>query len=242
MMDINCDMGEIQDLLANNVYSGLMDHVTSINLACGGHAGDENMMRELMGIAHQKNVNVGAHPSYPDRENFGRLEMDLEPGDLMESICSQVQSLLNIAHEENMEITHVKPHGALYNIAARDKGLARLIGKAVQRVAPQLPVMCLAGSTMMFTLQEGGLDVMGEAFADRTYEADGSLRNRGLDGALIMDSKQAAAQAQLIAGHGKVIAFDGSEIAIDAQTLCVHSDTPNALAIAKAVNLARAVP
>ena len=107
MIDINCDMGEIQDLLDNNVYSGLMDYVTSINLACGGHAGDEIMMRDLIRTAHRKDVNVGAHPSYPDRENFGRLEMDLDPEELVESISSQVQDLINIAGEENVPVTHV---------------------------------------------------------------------------------------------------------------------------------------
>ena len=235
MIDINCDMGEIQDLLDNNVYSGLMDYVTSINLACGGHAGDEIMMRNLIRTAHRKDVNVGAHPSYPDRENFGRLAMNLDADELVESISSQVQELINIACEENVPVTHVKPHGALYNLAARDTVLGQLMGKAVIRVAPSLPVMCLAGSRMVSVLQDSGLDVMGEAFADRTYEADGSLRNRSLKGALITNPGQAAEQARSIAEHKKVIAFDGSEIHIEAATICVHSDTPNAPTIAKAV-------
>ena len=236
MIDINCDMGEIQDLLDNNVYSGLMDYVTSINLACGGHAGDEIMMRNLIRTAHRKDVNVGAHPSYPDRENFGRMAMDLDPEELVESISNQMQDLINIAREENVPVTHIKPHGALYNKAAGDKSLAQLIGKAVIRVAPSLPVMCLAGSTMVSVLNESGLDVMGEAFADRAYESDGSLRNRSLEGALITDPRQAAEQARSIAMHQKVIASDGSEIIIDAATICVHSDTPNAPAIAMAVS------
>ena len=235
MIDINCDMGEIQDLLDNNVYSDLMDHVISINLACGGHAGDETMMRNLIRTAHRKDVNVGAHPSYPDRENFGRLAMDLDPEELVESVSGQMQDLINIAGEENVPVTHVKPHGALYNLAASDTALSHLIGKAVISVAPSLPVMCLAGSTMVSVLKESGLDVMGEAFADRAYEADGSLRNRSLEGALITDPGQAAKQARFIAEHQKVIAFDGSEINIEAATICVHSDTPNALDIAKAV-------
>tara|TARA_B100001750_G_scaffold131600_1_gene104646 strand:+ start:1010 stop:1741 length:732 start_codon:yes stop_codon:yes gene_type:complete len=235
MIDINCDMGEIQDLLDNNVYSGLMDYVTSINLACGGHAGDEIMIRSLIRTAHRKDVNVGAHPSYPDRENFGRLAMNLDADELVESISSQVQELINIACEENVPVTHVKPHGALYNLAARDTVLGQLMGKAVIRVAPSLPVMCLAGSRMVSVLQDSGLDVMGEAFADRTYEADGSLRNRSLKGALITNPGQAAEQARSIAEHKKVIAFDGSEIHIEAATICVHSDTPNAPTIAKAV-------
>ena len=236
MIDLNCDMGEIQDLLDNNVYSGLMDYVTSINLACGGHAGDETMMRNLIRTAHRKDVNVGAHPSYPDRENFGRMAMDLDPEELVESISNQVQDLINIAREENVPVTHVKPHGALYNLAAGNSALAQLIGKAVIRVAPSLPVMCLAGSTMVSVLLESGLDVMGEAFADRAYESDGSLRNRSLEGALITDPDLAAKQARSIAMYQKVIAFDGSEIMIEAATICVHSDTPNAPVIAMAVS------
>ena len=236
MIDLNCDMGEIQDLMDNSVYSDLMDYVTSINLACGGHAGDETMMRSLIRTAHRKDVNVGAHPSYPDQVNFGRMAMDLDPEELVESISNQVQDLINIAREENVPVTHVKPHGALYNLAAGDTALAQLIGKAVIRVAPSLPVMCLAGSTMVSVLLESGLDVMGEAFADRAYESDGSLRNRSLEGALITDPDQAAKQARSIAMHQKVIAFDGSKIIIDAATICVHSDTPNAPAIAMAVS------
>ena len=117
MIDINCDKGEIQDLLDNNVYSGLMDYVTSINLACGGHAGDETMMRSLIRTAHRKDVNVGAHPSYPDQVNFGRMAMDLDHEDMVESISTQVQDLIKIAREENGPVTHVKPNGAMYTLA-----------------------------------------------------------------------------------------------------------------------------
>ena len=144
IMDINCDMGEIPRLLENNVYSDLMDHVTSINLACGGHAGDVSMMRELVRIAKRKNVRIGAHPSYPDRENFGRLELEMDPEELLRSICEQVRSLIRVAEEESVSITHIKPHGALYNQAAKDTHLARVIGNAVDRVAPDLDIMCLS--------------------------------------------------------------------------------------------------
>ena len=236
-MDINCDMGEIPRLLKNNVYSDLMDHVTSINLACGGHAGDVSMMRELVRIAKRKNVRIGAHPSYPDRENFGRLELEMDPQELLRSICEQVRSLIRVAEEESVSISHIKPHGALYNQAAKDTHLARVIGNAVDRVAPDLDIMCLSGSLMVKVLEDMGLKVVQEAFADRTYERDGGLRDRGSDRALITDPQKAADQARSIIEDKKIITFDGSEISLEAQTLCVHSDTPNAIAIAQEVRL-----
>ena len=236
-MDINCDMGEIPRLLKNNVYSDLMDHVTSINLACGGHAGDVSMMRKLVRIAKRKNVRIGAHPSYPDRENFGRLELEMDPEELLRSICEQVRSLIRVAEEESVSISHIKPHGALYNQAAKDTHLARVIGNAVVRVAPDLDIMCLSGSLMVKILEDMGLKVLQEAFADRTYERDGGLRDRGSDRALITDPQKAADQARSIIEDKKIITFDGSEISLEAQTLCVHSDTPNAIAIAQEVRL-----
>jgi len=237
IMDINCDMGEIPRLLKDNVYSDLMDHVTSINLACGGHAGDLSMMRELIRIAKRKNVRIGAHPSYPDRENFGRLVLEMDSEELLRSICDQVRSLIKIAEEESVSISHIKPHGALYDQAAKDAHLARVIGSAVDRVEPDLDIICLSGSSMVRILEDMGLKVVQEAFADRTYERDGGLRDRRSDRALITDPQKAADQARSIIEDKKIITFDGSEISLEAQTLCVHSDTPNAIAIAREVRL-----
>ena len=234
-MDINCDMGEIPRLLKDNVYSDLMDHVTSINLACGGHAGDISMMRELVRIAKRKNVRIGAHPSYPDRENFGRLVLEMDPEELLRSICDQVRSLISVAEDESVSISHIKPHGALYDQAAKDAHLARVIGSAVDRVEPDLDIICLSGSSMVRILEDMGLKVVQEAFADRTYERDGGLRDRRSDRALITDPQKAADQARSIIEDKKVITFDGSEISVQAQTLCIHSDTPNAIAIAQEV-------
>jgi len=237
IMDINCDMGEIPRLLKDNVYSDLMDHVTSINLACGGHAGDLSMMRELIRIAKRKNVRIGAHPSYPDRENFGRLVLEMDSEELLRSICDQVRSLIKIAEEESVSISHIKPHGALYDQAAKDAHLARVIGSAVDRVEPDLDIICLSGSSMVRILEDMGLKVVQEAFADRTYERDGGLRDRRSDRALITDPQKAADQARSIIEDKKIITFDGSEISVQAQTLCIHSDTPNAIAIAQEVRL-----
>ena len=236
MIDINCDMGEIKTLLDNGTYEALMDHVTSINIACGGHAGDEKMIRAMVKTAKEKKVKIGAHPSYPDRKNFGRYEMDITNEELSTSILEQITGVMDIAAEYNYSISHIKPHGALYNKAARDKSLATLIGKVILSINPSLPIMCLAGSRMVSILKDMGLNVLRESFADRTYEADGSLRKRTLSNALIVNPQVASMQAYNISKNNKLVAHDGTEITIQSETLCIHSDTPDALKIAIAVN------
>ena len=235
MIDINCDMGEVDELLKNNTYSKLMDHVTSINVACGGHAGDMNMMRKIIQIAKNKNVKIGAHPSYPDRKNFGRYDLEINPKELSKSIANQIKDLIKVAKIEKIKIDHVKPHGALYNSAAKNKDLAKIICNAVKTINPELPIMCLAESPMVSIIRNMGLKPISEAFADRTYEKDGSLRKRNLNKALIIDPTDAAKQAKLISFQKKVVAYDGSEVLINSETICVHSDTPNALEIAKTI-------
>jgi UPF0271 protein len=236
MIDINCDMGEINTLLDNGTYETLMDHVTSINIACGGHAGDEKMIRAMIETAKEKKVKIGAHPSYPDRKNFGRYEMTISDEDLSTSILEQITRVMNIAAEYNYSISHMKPHGALYNKAARDENLAKLIGEVITSIDPSLPVMCLAGSKMVSILKDMELNVLRESFADRTYEADGSLRKRTLSNALIVNSQIASMQAHNISKNNKLVAHNGTEITIQSETVCIHSDTPDALKIAIAVN------
>jgi len=233
-MDINSDMGELNRLLADRTYEKLMDHVTSINVACGGHAGDEAMMTVMVLMAKEIGVNVGAHPGYPDKENFGRINMDMDGNQLLVSVRDQIQLLVDIGVDNGLELTHVKPHGALYNRAVNDEEVAQSIGEAIIQVNPALKVMGLAGSQMLTVFDALGLDTMAEAFADRTYESDGTLRDRKFDDALITNPEKATLQAKMMM-EGKAIAVDGSEVPIDAQTLCVHSDTPNAVAIARAV-------
>ena len=235
MIDINCDMGEIDELLKNNTYSKLMDQVTSINVACGGHAGDMNMMRKIIQIAKTKDVKIGAHPSYPDRKNFGRYDLKIDPKELSESIASQINDLIKVAEIERITIDHVKPHGALYNSAAKNKDLAKIICNVVKTINPEMPIMCLAESPMVSVIRNMGLKPISEAFADRTYEKDGSLRKRSLNRALIVDPMDAAKQAKLISFQKKVVAYDGSEVLINSETICVHSDTPNAIEIAKTI-------
>ena len=234
MMDINSDMGEINRLLDDGTYEKLMNYVTCINVACGGHAGDETMMAAMVALAKDKGVNVGAHPSYPDKENFGRIDMDMDQNELLDSVRDQIQLLVDIGAENGVELTHVKPHGALYNRAVNDEGVAQTIGKAIMQVNPSLKVMGLAGSNMLTVFKTLGLEPVGEAFADRSYESDGTLRNRKYDDALITDPDKAAFQAKNMV-EGTVISFEGNVIEMNAQTICIHSDTPNAVAIAEAV-------
>ena len=225
MIDINCDMGELNELIDDGTYEALMDHVTSINVACGGHAGDDVMMNTMVELAIGKKVNIGAHPSYPDKENFGRYEIDISISALKDSISTQIINLIDIANKHGSELSHVKPHGALYNKAAEDKGLAMLIGEVVKSIDPLLPIMCLAGSQMITVLESIGLKAMPESFADRTYEPDGTLRKRSYSNALINNAQIASKQAYNIYYNKRIIAHEGSEFSIDSKTICIHSDT-----------------
>ena len=235
MIDVNSDVGEFPHLLEDGTYYQLMDYITSINIACGGHAGDYNLMKAMIRMGIEKNVTIGAHPGYPDKENFGRKIMVMNPPDIMDTIMKQIENLFEIAVAEKTELQHVKPHGALYNQAAKSSTIAHAIGLAVKKIDPQLTIVGLSDSLMIDTWKEMGLNVAGEAFADRAYEADGSLRNRELENALITNPTQAAKQAMMIIKSGEIISMDGNILSINAQTICIHSDTPNALAIAKAV-------
>ena len=234
MMDINSDMGEINRLLDDGTYEKLMEYVTSINVACGGHAGDETMMAAMVVLAKEKGVNVGAHPSYPDREHFGRNDMNMDANELLDTVRDQIQLLADIGTNNGVNLSHVKAHGALYNRAVIDEDIAQTIGQAIIQVDPLLKVMGLAGSKMLSVFDGLGLDTMAEAFADRSYESDGTLRNRKYDDALITDPNKAALQAKNMV-ESTVISFEGKAIEMNAQTICIHSDTPNAVAIAEAV-------
>lgn len=233
-IDLNCDMGEREDL-ALDLQVSLMESITSANVACGAHAGSEALMRLTLRQALAHGVAVGAHPGYPDRENFGRLEFKMPLGDLETSIENQVRALVELTGEAGLVVRCVKPHGALYNRAAKDPELARAIARAVRRVSGDLTLVGLAGSPALAVWRETGFRTLAEAFADRRYEPDGSLRARRHDDALLRDPKEAATQALRIASQHEVVARDGSVVKIDAQTLCIHGDTPDAVAIARSV-------
>jgi len=235
IIDINSDMGELNHLLADGTYEKLMDHVTSINVACGGHAGDDEMMAAMVLMAKDKGVSIGAHPSFPDKENFGRKEMeDIDPNDLNDSIRDQIEKLVDIASEHEMELTHVKPHGALYNLAVNNEEISQTIAEAIIDVDSSYKAVGLAGSKMLTVFDALGLDTISEGYVDRTYEADGTLRSRKFDDALITDPQKAADQMKEML-NGNIIAVDGTSVPINISSVCVHSDTPNAVDIAQAV-------
>lgn len=233
--DLNCDLGEYPHLIDSGVDDALLSVITSANIACGGHAGDAQTMLRTVRAAGAAGVAIGAHPSYPDRANFGRKAMEMPVGAVEDSVFEQVQSLQQIANEAGFVLGHVKPHGALYHKAATSPEIAREIGRALLRVGPKLAMVCLADAPTQSVWSGMGIRVVGEGFADRRYEPTGGLRSRELPGALIDDPEQAGEQAVRIAKGQGVEASDGSTVIVRATTLCVHGDTPHAPEIARAV-------
>ena len=242
-IDLNCDMGELPEAIADGTQEALLRSITSANVACGGHAGDAQTMRTTIEQALRAGVAVGAHPGYPDRANFGRLELKMPPEALAASVYEQVRACAEIAAACGARLAHVKPHGALYNQTVKDRALAEAIAEGVAKAQSkcssgfiQLPVLVgLAGSPMLDVFHQAGFHIAAEAFADRRYEPDGTLRSRKFDNALIRDPAEAAQQALNIAERGIVTAHDGGEVKLVAQTICIHGDTPGAPQIAAAV-------
>jgi len=234
-IDLNCDVGERPDLIADGTQDALMDHVSSVNVACGAHAGDEATMEATVRAALRRGLAIGAHPGYPDREGFGRRALPLGHEVIAHTVYHQVTTLAAIAARCGATLRHVKPHGAPYNLAARDEGVARAVARGVARWRTDLVLVGLAGSRMIEAFRAAGFPVAAEAFADRRYEPDGSLRARTHPDALLTDPAMAAAQALGIATRGSAIAPDGCPVAIEAATLCLHGDTPGGPALAAAV-------
>ncbi len=225
-IDLNCDVGEMPEAIADGTQEALMPSFSSVNIACGGHAGDEQSMKTTIEQALRWNLAVGAHPGYPDPANFGRLEWNLPPDILADTVFEQILRLAEVAARCGAHLTHVKAHGALYNQAARQKEVAQAVAAGVARWSRDVVLYGLAGSLGLEVYRAAGFAVAAEAFADRRYEADGSLRSRKYEDAVIRDPEEAARQAVRIAGQGI------------AQTICVHGDTPGAPEIAAAVGRA----
>ncbi|HUL17523.1 MAG TPA: 5-oxoprolinase subunit PxpA [Terriglobales bacterium] len=236
-IDLNCDMGEFPEAIADGTQEALMGFVTSVNIACGGHAGDAQTMKATIEQAMRRNLAIGSHPGYPDRENFGRLELDMPPAAIIDFVFEQVSALADIAASCGTRVTHVKPHGALYNQAVNKPELAQAIAAGVARWNREVVLVGLAASAMLDVFKEAGFAVAAEAFADRRYEPDGILRSRRFEDALIRDPVEAAEQALSIIQNGTVLAKGGTPIALHAQTICIHGDTPGAAVIAE--NVAR---
>jgi UPF0271 protein len=227
-VDLNCDMGESFGAWKMGADREVLGSVSSANIACGFHAGDPAVMRETVRLARNANVAVGAHPGFPDLIGFGRRDMRVTPDEAENMTIYQIGALAAIAAAEGARLRHVKAHGALYNMAARDPALAAAIARAIAAVDRSLVMFGLAGSHMLDIGSDHGLQVASEAFADRAYEPDGSLTPRGRPGAVIHDPDLVVRRAVKMVREGTVTAVDGREIALKVDTLCTHGDTPGA--------------
>ncbi|MDQ7844145.1 MAG: 5-oxoprolinase subunit PxpA [Armatimonadota bacterium] len=232
-IDLNADLGE-----GASTDTALLAVITSANIACGGHAGDERSMRRAVLEATARGVGIGAHPSYPDREGFGRRPMAMSHEALVDTLVRQIERLQEVARAAGTALVHIKAHGALYNVAVDDAATARAIGEAIRRVDSRLIAVALAGSPMAEVFRSMGLRTAEEAFIDRGYTAAGRLVPRDRPNALLTDARAAAARAVRMVRDGVVDSVEGAPVRLRAQTLCVHADTPGSPAIAAAVRQA----
>lgn len=237
-IDLNCDLGESYGAWRMGEDAALLALISSANIACGFHAGDPDIMRRTVALAAERGVAIGAHVSLPDLQGFGRREMAVSPDEAYAMTLYQIGALHAFAQAAGARLRHVKPHGALYNMAARDTRLAAAIAGAVRDFDPALRLVGLAGSALVDAGRAAGLPVAAEAFADRRYRADGSLQPRREADAVIADAGQAIAQALAIAREGRVQAVDGSTVELQADTLCVHGDGAHAVAFARGLRTA----
>lgn len=229
-IDINCDMGEGMDNDA-----ALMPYISSVNIACGYHAGNEETMQQTVALASRYGVAIGAHVSFLDKEDFGRKEMELPPDVVYELVLQQLIILQKIVKTQAVSIKHVKPHGALYNMSARDKQLADIIARVVHDFDPSLILVGLSNSHSINEAKTLGLQTASEVFADRRYEENGSLRSRSLPGALLEDADEVAEQVLKMVSNRTVIAITGKEIPVTAETICIHGDGKHAVEFAQTI-------
>ena len=225
-IDINCDVGEG---IGNE--ADLLPLISSCNIACGGHAGDDVSMTQVVKLAKQYGVRIGAHPSYPDKENFGRFSMDIGSTELTKSIKAQIHALETILHKEQVSLHHIKPHGALYNDLAKNEALADLFLKAIASYRESVVLYAPPGSVIAKKAIKNDFKVKLEAFADRSYNQDLSLVSRKLPNAVLNDPKIVLHHLVKMVNENKVVTINGKESHIEADTYCLHGDTPNALQI-----------
>ena len=232
-VDLNADLGE-----GAGHDEELLQLVSSANIACGVHAGSAAMMREAILAAKNRGVAVGAHPGFDDRENFGRREMALPGEEIFALVVSQMQAFQAAANSLGVRPQHMKPHGALYNMAARDEAMADAIARAVLAVDPKLVLFAPASSALSRAAEANEVRIAREVFADRNYMPDGSLVPRGRPEALLHDAEEAANRVYEMLLHNKVRAIDGSEVAVEVDTICLHGDAPGAVEFARQLRLA----
>jgi UPF0271 protein len=236
-VDLNADIGEHSNIHDAGSDELLLRTITSCSIACGFHAGDPAVMRHTVRMALRAGVSIGAHPSFRDVEGFGRREMSLEPEEITDLVVYQVAALAAIAKAEGAWIRHVKPHGALYNMSVRRADIAEAIALAVESVDADLRLVGLPGSELLSAGTRAGLKVAAEGFADRSYEADGSLTPRHSAGAILSDPELVVGRALQMVRDGKIVARDGSTFSLKVDTICVHGDTPGAAQLAAAVRM-----
>lgn len=239
-IDLNCDLGESYGAYTIGMDAEILPYVTSANIACGFHAGDPQVMQRSVELCVQNGVAIGAHPGLPDLQGFGRRKMAISPGDAEADVMYQIGALKGFCDAAGVPLHHVKPHGALYNMAAKDYELALAIARAVKAVAPDAILLALSGSEMIRAAEALGIRAASEVFADRGYQPDGTLVPRGTAGAMITDETEAIARVLQMAQDGTVVANDGSIVTLQADSVCVHGDGPKALTFVR--QLAAALP
>jgi len=230
-IDINCDMGESFGVYTLGRDSEVMEYISSANIACGWHAGDPMVMEQTVRLAKEKGVAVGAHPGYPDLMGFGRRRMDLTLKEIENYLLYQMGALYAFARAHGLPLQHVKAHGALGNVAFVDLEVSKAIARAAARFSKAIVFVALAGTVMVQAAKEVGVRFVEEAYADRVYNPDGTLQSRKIAGSVIHDPEKAAGQALTMVQEGYVIANDGTPVRVKPETLCIHGDTPQAVAI-----------
>lgn len=234
-IDLNCDMGESFGIYTLGHDETAMPYVTSINVACGFHASDPNNIVKTIKKAKKYNLAIGAHPSFPDLVGFGRRAMAASHEEIYADVVYQIGALMGICKTEGLTLQHVKPHGALYNMAEKDSKVAAAIAKAIKSIDPNLYMVCSCGSMMVQGAQAVGVNYVEESFADRAYTKAGTLVPRREQGAVIQDPQTVAERVLAIITNGKVQSIDGFDVALKPQTICVHGDTPGAVDMIKAI-------
>lgn len=235
-VDLNCDIGESYGRYKLSEQHEILKYVSSANIACGFHAGDPNVMRETVKVAIENGVKIGAHPGLPDLNGFGRREMKITPQEAYNMVVYQIGALQGFLSIHNETMQHVKPHGALYNMAAKDPDLAEAIAQAVYDVSRSLILFGLAGSELTKAGEKKGLRTAHEVFADRTYQSDGTLTSRSQPDALITDEEHAVLQVVKMVTEGKVTSRQQTEVTLKADTICIHGDGEHALTFAKYIH------
>lgn len=234
-VDLNCDLGESFGNYTCGMDEEVIAHISSANVACGFHASDPLVMSHTVAMAKARGVAVGAHPGYPDLVGFGRRSLAVSPDELKAMVQYQIGALRAFCDGQGIEMQHVKPHGAMYNMAAKDRKLADAICQAIKAVDPKLILLGLSGSQLLEAAEDAGLSRASEVFADRSYEDDGTLTPRSLPGAVITDEGEAIARVLQMVQEGTVTARSGKTIAIRADSICLHGDGVKAVAFARRI-------